>query len=171
MKILFLAFVMVPIAEMAVLIKVGSIIGALNTIGFVVLTAFIGAAMLRRQGLNTLLRANRKLSSGELPAQEVAEGFLLALGGALLLTPGFITDAFGFFLLIPVTRKALVQKVVDRMLVFNNQTMGQTEFYGTYQQYRRDQGDTIIEGEFYREDRRSASGNDRISNDPTDKKN
>ena len=74
MGIFLFLFIVMPIVEMTILIKVGTMIGALNTIGLVLLTAIIGAALLRQQGLATLLKANQRLNSGELPAKEVAEG-------------------------------------------------------------------------------------------------
>ena len=104
MPVFFFLFIVMPIAELAVLIQVGSVIGVLNTVGLVFLTAVIGAWLLRQQGLATLLRANERLNSGELPAKEVAEGLILAVGGAMLLTPGFITDTFGFLCLLPGSR-------------------------------------------------------------------
>ncbi len=116
MKILFLVFIVMPVVEMFVLIQVGAVIGAWYTIALVVLTAFIGANLLRQQGMSTLLRANQKMASGEIPASEVAEGFLIALGGAFLLTPGFITDSLGFSLLVPVLRKRLVQRLVNTLV-------------------------------------------------------
>lgn len=96
-----------PILEMVVLIKVGGVIGALPTIGLVLLTATIGVALLRQQGLSTLARAQNKMREGQLPANEMVEGIFLAVGGALLLTPGFITDAIGFACLIPGIRQLL----------------------------------------------------------------
>src|SRR5690606_19661020 len=101
---LFLLFVLTPIVEMWVLIKVGGVIGALPTIGLVLLTAVIGLALLRMQGFATLLRARQKMEEGQLPAKELVEGIFLAVGGALLLTPGFVTDALGFACLLPGTR-------------------------------------------------------------------
>ena len=166
MRFLFLAFVVLPIVEMTILIKVGALIGALNTIGLVLLTAVIGAAMLRRQGLATLLRANERLNSGQLPAQEVAEGLLLAVGGALLLTPGFVTDAAGFVCLIPVTRRWLARRVMRRMIVSGS--TGQSGFdpfgRGPFQGAGRspfEDDEVVIEGEYSREDRerRSSSAN------------
>lgn len=77
MSVFLFLFIVMPVAEMAVLIKVGGIIGVLNTIGLVLLTAVIGAWLLRQQGLATLLKANQRLNSGELPAKEVAEGLIL----------------------------------------------------------------------------------------------
>lgn len=84
MPLLFI-FIIVPLAELAVLIKVGSYIGILWTFALILLTATIGVSILRVQGLSTLMRASQKLQDGGLPAKELAEGFLLALAGALSL--------------------------------------------------------------------------------------
>ena len=111
MPYLFLLFVLIPIIEIALLIQVGSVIGLLPTIGIVILTAVIGTAMLRQQGLATLQAAQQRMQSGQMPAQQIGEGLLLMLGGALLLTPGFATDAFGFACLFPVTRRWMVSKL------------------------------------------------------------
>lgn len=116
MKVLFLLFILVPLLEVIVLVKVGSLIGALPTIALVILTAVIGMALLRRQGLNTLAKASAKLQSGQVPLSEMVEGLFLAVGGALLLTPGFITDAFGLACLIPGLRHLLLANVF-KMLV------------------------------------------------------
>ena len=93
---------------MYLLLQVGGHIGALPTIGLVMLTAVVGILLLKRQGLATLTRGLARLEQGELPASEVAEGILLAVAGALLVTPGFVTDALGFLLLFPPTRRWLV---------------------------------------------------------------
>jgi UPF0716 protein FxsA len=147
---LLVLFVVTPILEMLLLIEVGSKIGALNTVGLVLLTAMIGLALLRKQGLDTLLRANQKINSGEVPAQEMAEGLALAAGGALLLTPGFITDGVGFCLLLPFTRKLLVKTVFSR-LVSSMTINGQFHTSAT-QQYSQSINSSIegeiIEGEY-----------------------
>mgnify|MGYP001027566632 FL=1 len=109
---LLIIFIIIPLIELAVILKVNSFIGIGWTLGLIVITAFVGVRLLRKQGISTLLRANQKMQQGQIPAQELAEGFLLALAGALLLTPGFVTDAVGFTLLVPATRKALVHKVI-----------------------------------------------------------
>lgn len=109
---LLLIFIIIPLIELAVILKVNSFIGIGWTLGLIIITAFVGVRLLRQQGISTLLRANQKMQQGQMPAQEMAEGFLLALAGALLLTPGFVTDAAGFILLVPATRKALVHKVI-----------------------------------------------------------
>lgn len=147
MRFLLLPFVVFPVVEMVVLIKVGSAIGVLPTVGLVLLTALIGAALLRVQGLATLMRANQRMQSGELPAQEVAEGFVLAIGGALLLTPGFVTDAMGLCCLIPGSRRWLISKLMKRFTV-SAQANAFTAGFGA----RPAPGDrVIIEGEFDRE--------------------
>jgi len=110
-------FLIVPIVEIYLLIQVGQVIGAGWTVLLVVLTAVIGVALLKRQGLSTLNRAQRKLEANELPAHELLEGMGLLVAGALLLTPGFFTDAVGFFLLFPPTRIWLVRAVAARVVM------------------------------------------------------
>jgi len=156
MPVFLIAFIIVPIVEMVILIEVGAIIGALATVGLVLLTAVIGAAMLRQQGASTLLRANQRMNSGELPAQEMAEGILLAVGGALLMTPGFVTDAFGFACLIPFTRQWMAGRLMNRMMVSGSVHMGGTMYGGQAgpggSGPRRDAfGNIIIEGEYEHE--------------------
>lgn len=107
----FLLFFLTPIVEMYLLITVGGHIGALATIGLVMLTAVVGLALLRSQGLATLTRGMGRLQRGEVPAQEMAEGLLLAVAGALLITPGFATDGLGFFLLVPVGRGLIATRL------------------------------------------------------------
>ncbi len=121
MRFLFLLFIIVPVIEITLLIQVGSIIGTWYTVGLVLLSAFIGVNMLRRQSLSTLSRAQQRMNSGELPGQEMAEGIVIAVGGALLVTPGFVTDVIGFSCLIPQTRKALVKAVSSRFTVISAQ--------------------------------------------------
>lgn len=126
MRYLFLIFVITPVLEMWLLITVGAQLGALPTIGLVLLTAFIGVNLLRAQGFETLWRGRRKFEEGQLPAQEIAEGIILAVCGALLLTPGFITDLIGFSGLIPPIRRIIAQSILSRMVVANVSTHGQS---------------------------------------------
>lgn len=112
--IFFVLFLVIPIIEIYLLIKVGEEIGALLTLFFVVLTAVIGAGLLRQQGLSTLARFQQNLSSGKIPAQEMVEGILLAVGGALLMTPGFVTDTMGFLCLLPFSRKFIAGNIIKR---------------------------------------------------------
>lgn len=101
-------FLVIPVIEIYVLIQVGEIIGALWTVSLVVLTAVIGVRLLKQQGMSTMMKAQQKMQAGALPAGEMVEGVALVIAGAFLLTPGFFTDAIGFLLLIPVTRKTVV---------------------------------------------------------------
>jgi UPF0716 protein FxsA len=107
--LLFLIFVVVPLAEVAILIQVGQIIGVVPTIALVVLTAVIGVALLKRQGLAALARAQRSMDAGELPIDSVIDGVCLLVAGAFLLTPGLITDTAGFLLLVPPFRHGLAR--------------------------------------------------------------
>jgi UPF0716 protein FxsA len=117
MPILLLAsFIGVPLVEIAIFVQVGEALGLWWTLALVVLTAVIGTALMRRQGLETLRRARTAFARGEMPVAEILDGLFLLVGGVLLLTPGFITDALGFALLIPATRAlfrtALLARVV-----------------------------------------------------------
>lgn len=109
MPLLLFVFIIVPVLELYLLIKVGGSIGALPTIAIVIITAVVGTWLLKQQGLATLQRYQSNLGQGRLPAMELIEGMVLLFGGALLLTPGFFTDAIGFLCLIPVTRQALIR--------------------------------------------------------------
>ena len=107
-------FMLVPVIEMWILIEVGGWIGVLPTIALITLTATLGLSLLKRQGLSTLMIARRKMDEGSIPASELVSGVMIAVGGALLLTPGFVTDAIGFALLIPQTRQWLLLMLVNR---------------------------------------------------------
>lgn len=117
MPALLLIFLVVPLVEIYVLIEVGGIIGALPTVLACVGTAVLGGGLLRYQGFQTLRRAQRNMDRGQIPAMEMFEGVALAMGGALLLTPGFVTDVAGFLCLIPWTRRALIAAALRRMQV------------------------------------------------------
>ena len=107
--ILFLLFLIIPVVEIYFLIQVGGVIGAIPTIALVVFTALLGAMLLRFQGWATLQRTRMTMARGQVPALEMLEGVLLVFAGALLLTPGFVTDAIGFLLLVPPLRQALIR--------------------------------------------------------------
>lgn len=104
---LFLIFVLVPIIELTLLIKVGSIIGTLNTITIILLTALIGAFMVRMEGLGVLSRIQQNIQEGIFPAEELIDGVMILVAGALLLTPGFFTDILGFLMVFPVSRQVI----------------------------------------------------------------
>ncbi|MGI9385268.1 MAG: FxsA family protein [Methyloligellaceae bacterium] len=111
----FLLFIAVPLAEIAVFIKVGEIIGLLWTVLLVILTAIVGVALLKRQGLATLARAQEALDAGRLPVDSVLDGVCLLVAGAFLLTPGLITDTAGFLLLVPAFRRGLARWAFDKL--------------------------------------------------------
>ena len=106
--ILVFLFIAVPVAEISVLIRVGGAIGPLNTIVFVIFTAVLGAYLVRQQGFATLSKLQQETNAGRVPAMQIAEGVALLFAGAVLMTPGFITDAVGFAILIPPVRQALI---------------------------------------------------------------
>lgn len=110
MPLLFLTFLLVPLLEIYLLIEIGSVIGAAWTVAGVVGTAVVGAALVRRQGIAALARFRSATEAGELPAITIIEGLALLVAGALLLTPGFFTDAIGFVLLTPPLRQILIRR-------------------------------------------------------------
>ena len=114
MKFFFLLFLLVPLLEIYFLIQVGSVVGAGTTVLLVVFTALLGAVLVRAQGFSTLARVQTQLARGNLPALEMLEGLLLFAAGALLLTPGFFTDAVGFVFLIPPLRRKIIAHILKR---------------------------------------------------------
>ncbi len=149
-QILLLLFLLIPMLEIYLLIEVGGIIGALPTVFMVVFTAVLGVWLLRIQGFSTLARVQATVAQGGIPAMEILEGAVLLLAGALLLTPGFFTDAIGFLCLIPSLRRAVIRRVLKKFIVTG---------FGGPQGPVEPQGPThgpheprTIEGEFRRED-------------------
>ncbi|MCY4263438.1 MAG: FxsA family protein [Gammaproteobacteria bacterium] len=148
MRFLFLAFLLVPLLEMLLLFEVSDRIGGLWTLSLVVLTAVVGVQILKQQGFSTLLRARSRLASGELPAQEILEGMMLAAAGAMLLTPGFLTDTIGFIFLCGPMRRPLASRLISAGVV-RSVRVGGTGFEtwsGSYQSPPR--RGTTVEGEF-----------------------
>ncbi|PCI81921.1 MAG: biotin--acetyl-CoA-carboxylase ligase [SAR86 cluster bacterium] len=140
---------------MLLLFEVSDRIGSLTTLGLVVATAVIGVQILKRQGFATLTRANQKLQSGQLPAQEIVEGMLLAAAGALLLTPGFITDTIGFVLLTGPLRRPIARSVVRSGMV---KAMGGSASGANFRQWssggsrqERPDGSNVYEGDYHEE--------------------
>jgi len=135
-------FLIIPLVEIYFLIKVGEVIGAAPTVFFVVFTAFIGAWLLRLQGFSTLQKVRRTFDKGGIPALEMMEGIVLLIAGALLLTPGFFTDAIGFLCLIPVLRRWVLLRLIHHYIPsgFNQPSSHHSKNHKT------------IEGEFHRED-------------------
>jgi UPF0716 protein FxsA len=169
MRLWFLVFFATPIVEMYLLIEVGGYIGAIPTIALVVLTAMAGVALLRVQGLATLGRGLGRLQGGQLPAQEVVEGLLLAFAGALLITPGFITDVIGFLLLTPAFRAGLARRLMSRAFltgVVGSVRPGERTGASGVDEEGGDRGPIVIEGDFEsRTDERPPAGDRRDRND------
>lgn len=139
-RLLFLIFVIVPLVEIYVLLQVGNAIGALPTIAMVVFTAMLGVVLIRIQGFVTFMRFREKTLRGEMPAEEMLTGMALLLAGAFLLTPGFVTDAFGFLLLVPAFRRYLLKRIMQQgMFAMHTQA-----------QYRS--GPATLEGDYRRDD-------------------
>lgn len=112
-RLLFL-FIVVPIAELYLLIQLGMRIGLMPTLGTIVLTGFLGATLARWQGLSILSKIQNELRLGRPPALELLEGAMVAVGAIVLLAPGILTDLFGFSLLIPNFRKSIARKIQSR---------------------------------------------------------
>ena len=112
---LFLAFTLIPVAEIYLLIKVGSQIGAAKTVAIVIATGFAGAYLARMQGLQTMLKVRLGLQQGQLPTEELLDAVLIFVAGVVLLTPGFITDAAGLLLLVPETRYFAKRYIIKRL--------------------------------------------------------
>lgn len=132
----------------------GSAIGGWPTIGLVVLTAIIGAALIRTQGPSTLMRAKQKMGHGELPTQELQEGVLIIIGGTLLLTPGFMTDTLGLIALVPLTRKALMNWVLPNIKQYqspNPHTPFEKSPHNPFKPQQNQEAPNTIDGEFERE--------------------
>ncbi len=147
-----LLFIIVPLLELYLIIQVGGHIGAFWTVVIVMMTAIIGVNLLRMQGFNTLRRAQHNMERGAMPAMEMMEGIVLAVGGALLITPGFITDALGFICLIPITRKALIQSFIRRGGVQMHGFQQTSRHHSNADMHETPSSGRTIEGEFQRKD-------------------
>lgn len=120
---LFLCFTLIPVIELYLLIKVGTVIGGFNTILLVLLTGFIGAWLARLEGMNTMLKLRTNLQQGLMPAEELLDAVIIFVAGVLLITPGLVTDCFGLLLLWPVTRnkfKQMLRKKFDELQLKGN---------------------------------------------------
>ena len=119
--LLVLIFIVVPIAELALLIQVGELIGVWWTIALLIADSILGSLLMRSQGRAAWRRFNAAIAEGRAPAREVLDGVLVIFGGALLLTPGFVTDVFGLAFLLPPTRalirRLLVRRFAGRLVV------------------------------------------------------
>jgi UPF0716 protein FxsA len=149
MRLFLILLLLFPVIELAVLIKVGSMIGVLPTLLLIIGTAILGAMLLRVAGVATALRARERLARGELPDREMLEGLMVAVGGVLLMLPGFVSDVIGLFCLLPMTRGMVIDRLRKRA---HDQTVRQRAF-------RDDPGvgtgttrPNVIEGEYEKRD-------------------
>lgn len=102
---LFLLFTIIPVVELALLIKIGTIIGTMNTVVLVIATALLGAYLVRIEGIGVINRFQSNLTEGVFPAEEIIDGAMILIAGALLVTPGVLTDVVGFLLVFPISRR------------------------------------------------------------------
>ncbi|ELR67103.1 FxsA protein [Photobacterium marinum] len=171
--VLLLLFIVVPIIEIALFVQLGGFLGLWPTIALVLVTAIVGASLVRSQGIATLMSVQSRLQQGELPAQQIVEGVMLAVAGVLLLTPGFMTDALGMMVLLPAPRAMLAKQLMSRVKVqnmgsgfsagFGSQGFGSQ---GPFEQQddpfrqRSSEGD-VFDGEFERKDEQKENDTDR----------
>ncbi|MFW6136872.1 MAG: FxsA family protein [Candidatus Aminicenantaceae bacterium] len=120
---LVILFTLIPLAELYILIKVGGMIGALNTILIIGATGILGAGLAKSQGLQVMRKINLSAEQGRFPAEELVDGLFILLGGFTLLTPGFLTDLLGLSMLFPPTRK--LYKKLARRIIQNKMETGQ----------------------------------------------
>ena len=150
MRIFFVLFLLFPLAELYVLIKVGGSIGALATILLLVLSGIAGILLLRLAGFATAWRARERLARGELPEREMLQGLMMAIGGGLLFLPGFISDVLALVVLFPPTRNFLFRQINRRI---EAQVRRQRAFADDLQARTNPQRPNVIEGEWERNDR------------------
>jgi UPF0716 protein FxsA len=112
--LLFFLFVVVPILELVVIVQVGQSLGAWNTVGLLVIDSLVGAWLVKHQGLGLIRKSRERLRNGEMPGDEISAGIAVLFAGALMLTPGFVTDAFGLLLLVPPVRNVLIGSIRRR---------------------------------------------------------
>ncbi len=170
------AFILVPIVEIAVFIKVGDQIGLWPTIGIVVLTAMIGTALLRQQGLSVLFRIQENLAANRIPVRELFDGVCLVIAGALLLTPGFVTDTIGFLLFVAPLRRSLANYIGHRFVAQANVRFHQQGHASHPDMQAGADASPVIDGDFEEIDptekskTSSATEKPQISGEPSDRR-
>lgn len=153
-RIILALFIIIPIIEIFLFMRIGALIGVMPTLGMIILTAVIGVSMLKMQGLSTLQRAQNNLQENKIPATELIEGIILLLCGALLLTPGFFTDAIGFLMLVPHIRRAAAKIIIEKGKLQIMNGSGFSGFSSTqgFDSSSGNQDGDIIDGECHKED-------------------
>ena len=127
MKSILLSIILIPVIEIYLFIKIGSQIGAFNTISLIFITALVGIFYARYEGLNTFKSGFSQLLKNEIPAYELISGAVIAFAALLLIIPGFATDFIGFLLIFPITRKIILKKFSKKNLKKNNFIDGEFE--------------------------------------------
>ena len=140
---MLILFVFLPMVELYLLIMLGSRIGAMPTIGLIVITGILGATLARQQGLSVLSKIQNEIASGKPPTRELVEGALIVVGGIVLLTPGILTDLFGFSLLVPPIRRAICRKLTDSFARKVGQASGFAHSSREYSSFRKNADDVI----------------------------
>ncbi len=146
--LIFLAFITIPIIEIAVFIQVGERIGVWPTIGIVIATAILGTAMLRQQGVSILFRIQENLAANRIPVHELFDGVCLVIAGALLLTPGFVTDSIGLLLFIAPLRRWIAGEIGKRFIAKANLQFSSDFQDGQGRSYPDEGNGPIIDGDF-----------------------
>jgi len=126
--------VTVPVLDLLILLRVGAFLGFINTVAVIIITAALGATLAKQQGLQTIANIKRSMNQGEIPTTSLVDGLLILIAGVVLMTPGLLTDAFGFFLLIPPCRALLRSYAVK---AFKNNIVMVTPQPGTSQHQSR----------------------------------
>jgi UPF0716 protein FxsA len=156
-RFLFVLFIIIPIIEIALLIQVSEVIGGISTIALVVITAIMGAKMVKQQGMGALQNVQTQMAQGQMPAKELFTGLCVIIAGVLLLTPGIMTDVFGLLLLTPAIRNKLAAGLASQATVRMSSSMGQgqspfTSQSNTQREHQQVEHPTTIDGEFKRKD-------------------
>lgn len=146
MQILLLLFIVMPIIEISVLLQVGDMIGGWNTLGLIIITAFVGAYLVRREGLSTLAKAQHKMAQRQVPGKEMLEGMLLLIAGVMLVTPGFVTDFIGLAFTLPFSRKIIANAAVKHLNIRMVSTAHSANAYQTDNPSRSQE--EVINGEY-----------------------
>ncbi|MFY8273967.1 FxsA family protein [Pseudoalteromonas sp. SSDWG2] len=162
-RALFLLFIIIPIVEIALLIQVSEVIGGFATIALIVITAIIGAKLVKQQGVGAMRDAQVQMAQGQIPAEQMFTGICVIIAGVLLLTPGIMTDVFGFLLLTPAVRKRMAKAFASHAQVHMTQGGGfsahyqsshtrhhSAEQHSVHKEHQ--QSNTTIEGEFERKE-------------------
>ncbi|MBQ4832709.1 FxsA family protein [Pseudoalteromonas sp. MMG010] len=157
-RFLFVLFIIIPIIEIALLIQVSEVIGGFATIALVILTAILGAKMVKQQGMGAMQNVQSQMAQGQMPAKELFTGICVVIAGVLLLTPGIMTDVFGLLLLTPAIRNKLAAGLASQATVKMSASMQQNQRPSGFSQQSTQQNNhqvehpTTIDGEFERKD-------------------